>query len=143
MFATQSLADAAESTIAAAISEACLTRIFLPNARAIEEQVAAYYRRYGLNDRQLQLLASATPRRQYYYQGRQGNRLFELELGPVARAFCAAGSKEDLARIEALCREDLEDFPRAWLEEKGLPWAADLLTALLATERQVDDAYVL
>jgi type IV secretion/conjugal transfer VirB4 family ATPase len=128
IFATQSLADAAESTIAAAISESCLTRIFLPNARALEAQVAAYYRRYGLNDRQLELLASATPRRQYYYQSRQGNRLFELELGPVARAFCAAGSQEDLARIATLCQEDPTDFPRRWLEEQGLPWAAELLS---------------
>jgi type IV secretion/conjugal transfer VirB4 family ATPase len=141
VFATQSLADAAESTIAAAISESCLTRIFLPNARAMEDQVATYYRRYGLNDRQLQLLASATPRRQYYYQGRQGNRLFELELGPVDRAFCAAGSTEDLARIEALCREDPEAFPRRWLEAQGLPWAAELLHEPLVTERTVDDAY--
>ncbi|MGE3350053.1 MAG: hypothetical protein AB7I35_21705 [Ramlibacter sp.] len=133
IFATQSLADAADSPIAAALSESCLTRIFLPNARALEEQVAAYYRRYGLNDRQLQLLASATPKRQYYYQGRQGNRLFELELGPVARAFCAAGSPDDLARIAALCQEDPAAFPRRWLEEQGLPWAADLL-------RTTDDA---
>jgi type IV secretion system protein VirB4 len=141
LFATQSLADAAESAIAAAISESCLTRIFLPNARALEEQIACYYRRYGLNDRQLELLASATPKRQYYYQGRQGNRVFELELGPIACAFCAAGTKEDLALIEALSLEDPTDVPRAWLEAKGLRWAAALLTESLATERKVDDAY--
>jgi type IV secretion system protein VirB4 len=130
LFATQSLADAAESTIAAAISESCLSRIFLPNARALEEQVAAYYRRYGLNDRQRELLASATPKRQYYYQGRQGNRLFDLELGPIALAFCAAGSPEDLTRIATLCADNPADFPRAWLEAKGLAWAAALLSTL-------------
>ncbi|HYN63687.1 MAG TPA: hypothetical protein VES36_03705, partial [Candidatus Limnocylindrales bacterium] len=76
-----------------------------------------------------------------YYQGRQGNRLFELELGPIARAFCAAGSKEDLALIDTLWQDDPTDFPRAWLAAKGLGWAADLLTESLATERKVDDAY--
>jgi type IV secretion system protein VirB4 len=137
IFATQSLADAADSPMAAALSESCLTRIFLPNARALEEQVAAYYRRYGLNDRQLQLLASATPRRQYYYQGRQGNRLFELELGPVARAFCAAGSPDELARIATLCRDDPDDFPRRWLEDQGLSWAADLLRTAQGAKESV------
>ena len=38
IFATQSLADIAESSIAPAIIESCPQRIFLPNDRAIEPQ---------------------------------------------------------------------------------------------------------
>ena len=100
VFATQSLSDIDGSNIAPAIVESCPTRIFLPNERAIEPQITAIYRRFGLNDRQIEILARATPKRDYYCQSRRGNRLFELGLGPVALAFCAASSKADHAAIE-------------------------------------------
>ena len=48
----------------------------------------AVYRRFGLNDRQIEILSRATPKRDYYCQSRRGNRLFELGLGDVALAFC-------------------------------------------------------
>ena len=105
VFATQSLSDIDGSNIAPAIVESCPTRIFLPNERAIEPQITAIYRRFGLNDRQIEILARATPKRDYYCQSRRGNRLFELGLGPVALAFCAASSKQDHAAIERVLVE--------------------------------------
>src|SRR6202012_2366950 len=105
VFATQSLSDIDGSNIAPAIVESCPTRIFLPNERAIEPQITAIYRRFGLNDRQIEILARATPKRDYYCQSRRGNRLFELGLGPVALAFCAASAKADHAAIERLIAE--------------------------------------
>ena len=62
VFATQSLADIETSAIAPAIVESCPTRIFLPNERAIEPQITAIYRRFGLNDRQIEIIGRATPR---------------------------------------------------------------------------------
>ena len=50
----------------------------------------------GLNARQIEIIASATPKRHYYYVSEQGRRLYELALGPVALAFCGASGKEDL-----------------------------------------------
>jgi type IV secretion system protein VirB4 len=128
VFATQSLADIDGSAIAPAIVESCPTRLFLPNERAFEPQIAAIYRRFGLNDRQVEILARATPKRDYYCQSRRGNRLFELGLGPVALAFCAASSRTDQTRIaELLAEHGHAGFPRAWLFHRGLHWAADLL----------------
>ena len=128
VFATQSLADIERSPIAPAIIESCLTRLFLPNDRAIEPQIAAIYRRFGLNDRQIEILARATPKRDYYCQSRRGNRLFELGLGEVALAFTATSSKTDQAAIAAVLAEHGRDgFAAAWLRHKGLDWAADLL----------------
>jgi type IV secretion system protein TrbE len=63
VFATQSLSDIETNAIAPAIIESCPTRLFLPNERAIEPQITAIYRRFGLNDRQIEILARATPRR--------------------------------------------------------------------------------
>ncbi|RUU11681.1 conjugal transfer protein TrbE, partial [Mesorhizobium sp. USDA-HM6] len=63
VFATQSLSDIDNSAIAPAIVESCPTRLLLPNERAIEPQITAIYRRFGLNDRQIEILARATPKR--------------------------------------------------------------------------------
>jgi hypothetical protein len=65
VFATQSLADIETSAIAPAIVESCPTRIFLPNECAVEPQITAIYRRFGLNDRQIEILARAAPKRDY------------------------------------------------------------------------------
>jgi type IV secretion/conjugal transfer VirB4 family ATPase len=135
VFATQSLSDIDGSNIAPAIVESCPTRIFLPNERAIEPQITAIYRRFGLNDRQIEILARATPKRDYYCQSRRGNRLFELGLGPVALAFCAASSKADHAAIERLMAEHgREAFTPAWLADHELLWAADLIPDLTNLE---------
>ena len=128
VFATQSLADIETSAIAPAIVESCPTRLFLPNERAFEPQIAAIYRRFGLNERQIEILARATPKRDYYCQSRRGNRLFDLGLGEVALAFTAASSRTDQRRIsELLEAHGRAGFAAAWLRARGLDWAADLL----------------
>lgn len=128
VFATQSLADIETSAIAPAIIESCPTRIFLPNERAIEPQILAIYRRFGLNDRQIEILSRATPKRDYYCQSRRGNRLFELGLGEVTLAFTAASAKTDqLAIAELIDAHGRDQFAASWLRHRGLEWAADLL----------------
>jgi type IV secretion/conjugal transfer VirB4 family ATPase len=128
IFATQSLSDIDSSAIAPAIIESCPTRLFLPNERAIEPQITAIYRRFGLNDRQIEILARATPKRDYYCQSRRGNRLFELGLGAVALAFTAASAKSDQAAIAKIFAEHGRDgFVAAWLTHRGVGWAADLI----------------
>ncbi len=128
VFATQSLADIETSAIAPAIIESCPTRIFLPNERAIEPQILSVYRRFGLNDRQIEIIARAAPKRDYYCQSARGNRLFELGLGEVALAFAAASSKTDQLAISELTEtHGSAGFARAWLRHRGLAWAADML----------------
>ncbi|MGY8632682.1 conjugal transfer protein TrbE [Bradyrhizobium sp. 14AA] len=131
VFATQSLSDIDGSDIAPAIIESCPTRLLLPNERAIEPQITAIYRRFGLNDRQIELLSRATPKRDYYCQSRRGNRMFELGLGEVALAFAAASSKTDQAAIDRLVTEHgREAFVPAWLQHRGAGWAVDLIPNL-------------
>lgn len=128
VFATQSLADIEHSTIAPAIIESCPTRIFLPNERAIEPQILAIYRRFGLNDRQIEIVSRATPKRDYYCQSARGHRLFDLGLGEVALAFTAASSKSDQLAISRILESvGRSGFAAAWLRHRGLDWAADLL----------------
>lgn len=128
VFATQSLADIANSSIAPAIIESCPQRIFLPNERAIEPQSRTAYEQFGLNDRQIELVSRAVPKRQYYLQSRRGNRLFELGLGPIALAFCGASSPADQALIERIRGSGEQGaFTANFLKARGLDWAAHLL----------------
>ncbi|RXH24088.1 conjugal transfer protein TrbE [Bradyrhizobium nanningense] len=138
IFATQSLSDIDGSAIAPAIIESCPTRLLLPNERAIEPQITAIYRRFGLNDRQIELLSRATPKRDYYCQSRRGNRMFELGLGEVALAFTAASSKADQAAITQLLAEHGPDgFAPAWLQHRGVAWALDLIPNLVNLEKSL------
>ena len=131
VFATQSLSDIDLSAIAPAIIESCATRLLLPNERAIEPQITAIYRRFGLNDRQIEILARAMPKRDYYCQSRRGNRLFELGLSDVALALCATSSKSDQTAITQVMGEHGRDgFLEAWLRLRGVAWAADLIPSL-------------
>ena len=131
IFSTQSLADIDGSAIAPAIIESCPTRVFLANERALEPQIAATYRRFGLSERQIEILSRATPKRDYYCQSRRGNRLFELGLGEVALAFAAASSKTDQQLITDLfAAHGREGFARNWLNERGVSWAVTLLPTL-------------
>jgi type IV secretion system protein TrbE len=134
VFATQSLADIARSAIAPALIESCPTRVFLPNADAFTPQIAQLYQGFGLNAQQLRIIASATPKREYYYQASAGNRLFELGLGPIALAAVGASSPGDHRRIDAaLATGDL--FPSAFYRAQGLPEVADFLDPARPTAR--------
>jgi len=127
VFATQSLADIDSSSIAPAIIESCPQRILLPNASAIEPQSRAAYQRFGLNARQIELIASATPKRHYYLQSSRGNRLFELGLGPIALALCGSSDPASQKRIDAIVAEHgARNFAAHFLDDAGLDWAAAL-----------------
>ncbi|MBO9357438.1 conjugal transfer protein TrbE [Bordetella petrii] len=130
IFATQSLADIRDSSIAPAIIESCASRIFLANPQAVEPQIRTIYEGFGLNARQIQLVAHASPKRDYYYQSRLGNRMFDLGLGPVALAFAGASTPQDQRAIDKVLAEHGPDgFASAWLAHRGLDWAADLIDA--------------
>jgi type IV secretion system protein VirB4 len=131
IFATQSLSDIDGSNIAPAIIESCPTRLLLPNERAIEPQITEIYRRFGLNDRQIEILARATPKRDYYCQSRRGNRLFELGLSEIGLALCAASAKSDQTLIAQIVTEAGRDgFLAEWLRARGVEWAAELIPNL-------------
>jgi type IV secretion system protein TrbE len=87
ILATQSLSDADRSGILDVLIESCPTKIFLPNVSARADDAAALYRRFGLNGRELDILATATPKREYYLTSEKGRRLIDLALGPLALAF--------------------------------------------------------
>ena len=135
VFATQSLADIERSSIAPAVIESCPSRIFLPSSQAAEPQLKRIYESFGLSERQIELIARAQPKRDYYYQSRLGNRLFDLDLGAVALAFAGASRPEDQREIDRVLRDNgTPGFAGTWLRSRGLGWAADLLADFTPTQ---------
>jgi len=120
VLATQSLTDAANSGILDVIVESTATKIFLPNVFARDEDTSTLYRRMGLNSRQIEILATAIPKRQYYYSSEYGHRLYDLALGPLALAFVGASDKESIAEIRALVEKHGEAWTDEWLASRGL-----------------------
>jgi len=127
VFATQSLADIARSSIAPALIESCPTRIFLPNPDALTPQIADLYSGFGLNPQQQRIIASATPKRDYYYQSPAGERLFELGLGPIALAVAASASPADQAGLDRALASH-EPVAAAVFRSKGLEDVADFIS---------------
>ena len=145
VFATQSLDDVVRSPIATTLIESCPTQIFLPNPRALEPASADLYRLFGLNKRQLELLAFAAPKRSYYVRQPRGRRMFDLRLSGAALAVCGASSPEDQKLIEQVLAglppgAEADGFARAFLDAKGLAGVATLFDAINAIAVAANDA---
>src|SRR5262249_40661441 len=98
----------------------------LPNDRALEPQARNVYERFGLNARQIEILSTATPKRDYYAQTPRGNRLFELGLGPVALALTAVSSPDDQRLIDRCLAEGRDVLAAGFRPARALAGAAEL-----------------
>ncbi|MFC6523171.1 conjugal transfer protein TrbE [Undibacterium arcticum] len=128
VFATQSISDVGNSPIRDVIYQSCLTKILLPNAEArINESCNEQYRLIGMNERQIDMLAYATPKQDYYYLSSLGRRMFRLGLGPVCMSFVGASGKEDVAMARHLMETHGKSWPAEWLRINARkPWGRGL-----------------
>lgn len=118
--ATQHLSHAEKSGILDVIVESTACKIFLPNINARDESTSALYKRMGLNERQIDTIASAQPKRDYFYVSEKGQRLYQLALGPVALAFAGSTDVDSIERMKELEQIHSQEWPQVWLQEKGL-----------------------
>ncbi|NTH16631.1 VirB4 family type IV secretion/conjugal transfer ATPase [Agrobacterium rhizogenes] len=124
VLATQSISDAERSGIIDVLKESCPTKICLPNGAARETGTREFYERIGFNERQIEIVATALPKREYYVASSEGRRLFDMTLGPIALSFVGASGKDDLKQIRALCFQHGAGWPLHWLEQRGIGNAA-------------------
>ncbi len=123
--------------------ESCPTRIFLPNADALEEHTARLYEGLGLNAAEVGLVARARRKRDYYVSSPKGSRLFSLGLGPTALAFLAPppgkSQQETVREAERLEASHGPAWPGELLRRRGLATPAaefDRLHERMAAEHQ-------
>lgn len=138
VFATQSLTDVDQSSIAATIREACFTKIYLPNTAALQPDAAEIYSRFGLNRRQIEILAYAVSKQDYYYTSPRGNRLFQLALDELALAYCSGAKPEQQAKIQSLqaASSSTLAYNVAYLRSCGLEQVALELESLVLDRNQ-------
>jgi type IV secretory pathway VirB4 component len=122
------LSEIANSPYRDVILESCPTKLYLPNAEARNPQTRELYRKFGLSDRQIDIIAEAAPKRDYCYHSSLGRRLFQFALGPAALAFIGAGSKEDVLAARLMIAEFGERWPAEWLRARGFgEWSTSLI----------------
>jgi len=107
LFATQSIEEIARAEGSGALLDNIPTRILLPNPQ-IRAQGDCYARLLGLDERQLALIESATPGRDYYLVRPGLSRLFECSFPPPLLAYLRsdAHARSVFARLQQSGSED-------------------------------------
>jgi type IV secretion system protein VirB4 len=138
VFATQEIADAADSPITATIMSACHTKIYLPDEEALTPSMSKAYRDFGLTQTEIRILAEAQKKRDYYYRSVKGRRLFRLDLGPVGLAFAGMSSADDQKVLDRVVAEaPAAQYAERILRHRKLDWAAELVAEANSTERDI------
>lgn len=120
VMATQNLADAEKSNMLDVLISETATKIFLPNPAANSPTNAAFYKLFGLNEKQISIISSAVQKREYYFYSSEGCRLFNLALQPLMLAFVGASDRESLKNIEALYYQFGDDWIHPYLAAKNI-----------------------
>ncbi|MHB1643687.1 MAG: VirB4 family type IV secretion/conjugal transfer ATPase [Acidithiobacillus sp.] len=118
VFATQSLSDLKDSPLLPVVIEDCPTKIFLPNSEAGSQNLRPMYEAFGLEDRQIELLQTSTPKRDYYIFSDAGHRRVSFDMGPVTLAFAGVSDPRDVKRVAELKGMHGRRWPLEWLKER-------------------------
>ena len=118
--ATQQLSDiASKPNLLDTVNDQCKNKIFLPNVNARSDANAKLYQIFNCNERQIDIISSMTPKRDYYYSSEKGNRLFQLALQPAEVPFVTATAKSDqLAMDRILANGNKGSFVEQWFKYK-------------------------
>ena len=123
IFATQNIEDIENSSIAGAVKNACMTKIFLPDTEQGTD--AELYRSYGLSEKARWTIRNSTPKQDYLYTSEYGVRLFQLMIDSTQLAYIGVSDQEGLNKIGNLAKtysenckdknEYIKTLNKAWL----------------------------
>jgi type IV secretion system protein VirB4 len=119
-FETHSIGDILHSPLKDAILSACPTKIYLPNPSATTGGVKDLYKILGLNDIQVEIIASLTAKKHYYVTSPKGNRVIDLELSKAFLSLTGKNSKIETAVFKELEKEQGEKWVSEWFRLCGL-----------------------
>lgn len=119
-FATQNLAKVIDSPVGTTIIQATATKFMLPNPEALTQNVAPLYRSFGLNEKQIQNIAYARPKQDYYLMNSQGRRMFQLGLNKIALAFVGVSGKDQMEHVRSLKQQHGATWVYNYLQQRGI-----------------------
>jgi type IV secretory pathway VirB4 component len=127
MLCWQEIVDASTSPLWQAIQASTSVEIYLPNDKALNQDVLPHYRSVGLQPGQIQTIAMARRHADYLYKSATAVRLFQMRLSPLERLLVAASTQEEIAALRDLQAQDREEsLCAAWLRAQGHAQEADI-----------------
>lgn len=126
IFATQSIEDIENSSIASAVKSACMTKIFLPDTEGGTNP--ELYEKYALSQKAIHTIQNSRPQRDYLYTSEYGIRKFQLMLDSTQLAYVGASRAEDLTKITELSELYKEMYPDneiEYLKALNKGWLSD------------------
>jgi type IV secretion system protein VirB4 len=134
--AVQQLAYLVNSAISSTLLGECPTKIFCPNPDAFTKGIGGmpgpydYYCALGLNDKKIEAIRSAVPKRDYVIDSSLGTAVVNFDFGPVLLAFCGLNGderREEFRNVIATSDAAGRDWRSDWLRHEALPkWATYL-----------------
>jgi len=137
LLSTQNLSDIFNSPIRDVVLESCPTKVLLPNAEAANPASRQFYESIGLNEREISVVQTSIPKRQYYVVSPIGRRSIALGMGGVGLSFVGVNSREERQLVEDTITKYGEDWQSAWLRMRGLGDWAGYLEEQLVLERSI------
>jgi len=124
ILSTQAISDIYKSPIRDVILESSPTKFLLPNSEALNPASREFYDHLGLNDREIQMVQNALPKRDYYCVSPEGRRMISLGLGKVALSFVGVNGVEQRQAVETVMSHYPDAWQSEWLRMRGLEeWA--------------------
>ena len=119
VMATQDILDAADNqSLIKSINDACLSKIFLPNANAVDDEFNALYGTFGLSHHQRQYIARGERKCDYYCLNPEGGRMVQFNITKEQLIYLATPTKADVVAIKEHMGDP--DYHHWWEAHKGL-----------------------
>lgn len=128
LMSTQNISDAANTDIFDVIIDSTATKIYLPNASALNEDNEKIYKRCGLNRRQIEIISAAKPKCDYYCTSTSGRRIFQLAIGKIAMPFVGKTDLDSLQRIRELEDQYPDTWQYEWLKENDIQISSEVFS---------------
>ena len=129
MLSIQEIGKILESPLCTTINRECATKIFLANPTAATGE-RKIYEEFGMDEMDIENIASAQPKADYYWASPEGRRRIHLALGGVALSFLAASGDRDRQLVDTLIERKPNGWTSDWLRLRGLSVWADRLDRL-------------
>ncbi|MDD7805285.1 MAG: conjugal transfer protein TrbE [Endozoicomonas sp. (ex Botrylloides leachii)] len=122
LFSTQGIDDAKNAGLMSKVISWTASNIFLPNpeANTNNPDIYAIYQAFGLRDPQINIVAKATKKRDYFVFSEEGQRLFQLGLGKLALSFVGVSDKEEVAAVKKLERTYGDEWIHHWMSRRNV-----------------------
>ncbi len=129
IFATQEIDDAINSPIASTLVSQCVSKIFLADEEALTPMNRDAYRKFGLEQSEINLLSRMIKKKDYFYKSSMGTRLFQLGLDELQLAILTCSNEE---------HKLLDDIERRYGKNTG-----EELVEFILKAKRIDYMYLL